>query len=111
MALSTPHDDYFSDARNRMVDSQLRPNKVSDPRILDAMRQLPREMFLPDSFQSRAEELVVLFSGADGFLVGVHARRNAEFARSKHRGFEFSVQFLGHLFEIGPGRLEIAIES
>ena len=36
-----------ADARNRMVDSQLRPNKVSDARILAAMRSLPRERFLP----------------------------------------------------------------
>jgi protein-L-isoaspartate(D-aspartate) O-methyltransferase len=40
---------YLADARNRMVDSQIRPNKVSDPRILDAMRHLPRERFLPDA--------------------------------------------------------------
>lgn len=39
--------DFAEDARKRMVDSQLRPNKVSDPRILDAMRRLPREQFLP----------------------------------------------------------------
>src|ERR1700712_2014600 len=38
---------FLVDARNRMVDSQVRPNKVSDPRILDAMRHLPRERFLP----------------------------------------------------------------
>jgi protein-L-isoaspartate(D-aspartate) O-methyltransferase len=37
----------FADARSRMVDSQLRPNKVADPRILAAMRALPRERFLP----------------------------------------------------------------
>lgn len=37
----------FSDARNRMVDSQIRPNKVTDPRIISAMRTLPREEFLP----------------------------------------------------------------
>ena len=30
-----------------MVDSQVRPNKVTDPRILDAMRRIPRELFLP----------------------------------------------------------------
>jgi protein-L-isoaspartate(D-aspartate) O-methyltransferase len=30
-----------------MVDGQLRPNKVSDRRILDAMRTLPREAFVP----------------------------------------------------------------
>ena len=37
----------FADARSRMVDSQVRPNKVTDPRIIAAMRQLPRERFLP----------------------------------------------------------------
>jgi len=37
----------FAEARNRMVDSQLRPNKVSDPRIISAARELPRERFLP----------------------------------------------------------------
>ena len=37
----------FEDARNRMVDSQIRPNKVVDPRILRAMRELPRERFVP----------------------------------------------------------------
>jgi len=37
----------FADARARMVDSQVRPNKVTDPRILAAMRALPRERFLP----------------------------------------------------------------
>jgi protein-L-isoaspartate(D-aspartate) O-methyltransferase len=36
-----------TDARSRMVDCQLRPNKVSDSRILGAMRTLPRERFLP----------------------------------------------------------------
>jgi protein-L-isoaspartate(D-aspartate) O-methyltransferase len=36
-----------ADARNRMVDSQVRPNKVVDPRIVVAMRQLPRERFVP----------------------------------------------------------------
>lgn len=41
------NDAFLNDARNRMVDSQIRPNRVSDPRILEAMRQLPRERFLP----------------------------------------------------------------
>jgi protein-L-isoaspartate(D-aspartate) O-methyltransferase len=30
-----------------MVDGQIRPNRVRDPRILNAMRTLPRERFLP----------------------------------------------------------------
>jgi protein-L-isoaspartate(D-aspartate) O-methyltransferase len=37
----------YEAARNLMVDGQLRPNKVSDPRILAAMRRLPRETFVP----------------------------------------------------------------
>jgi protein-L-isoaspartate(D-aspartate) O-methyltransferase len=40
-------DDLFAAARTHMVDSQVRPNKVNDPRILGAMRRLPRERFLP----------------------------------------------------------------
>jgi protein-L-isoaspartate(D-aspartate) O-methyltransferase len=39
----------YSDARNMMVDGQVRPNRVYDPRILDAMRRLPRERFVPPS--------------------------------------------------------------
>jgi protein-L-isoaspartate(D-aspartate) O-methyltransferase len=44
----------FADARTRMVDSQVRPNKVTDPRILAAMRALPRENFLPPGLAARA---------------------------------------------------------
>jgi protein-L-isoaspartate(D-aspartate) O-methyltransferase len=39
--------ELFADARKNMVDSQIRPNRVTDPRILAAMRRLPRERFLP----------------------------------------------------------------
>lgn len=43
---SVPPNDY-AEARDMMVDSQIRPNKVTDPRILGAMRALPRERFVP----------------------------------------------------------------
>jgi protein-L-isoaspartate(D-aspartate) O-methyltransferase len=46
--------DPFADPRNRMVDSQVRPNKVTDPRILTAMRSIPRERFLPPALASLA---------------------------------------------------------
>ena len=46
--------DLFADARNRMVDSQIRPNKVTDPRITGAMRRLPREQFLPPGLRHLA---------------------------------------------------------
>jgi protein-L-isoaspartate(D-aspartate) O-methyltransferase len=44
----------YADARKRMVDGQLRPNRVTDPRVLDAMRDLPREEFLPAAVRARA---------------------------------------------------------
>ncbi len=37
----------YAQARNRMVDTQIRPVQVNDPRILKAMRALPRERFVP----------------------------------------------------------------
>ncbi len=46
--------DSHADARKRMVDSQIRPNKVTNPRILAAMRHLPRERFLPDGLDALA---------------------------------------------------------
>jgi protein-L-isoaspartate(D-aspartate) O-methyltransferase len=44
----------YADARKRMVDGQLRPSRVTDPRVLDAMRELPRENFLPPTARARA---------------------------------------------------------
>ena len=41
-------------ARAFMVDGQVRPNKVIDPRIIRAMRTLPRERFVPPQAQSIA---------------------------------------------------------
>ncbi len=46
--------ELFADARKNMVDSQIRPNRVTDPRILSAMRRLPRERFLPASVAALA---------------------------------------------------------
>ncbi|MDE2333539.1 MAG: protein-L-isoaspartate O-methyltransferase [Rhodospirillales bacterium] len=37
----------FATARLFMVNGQVRPNKVTDPRLLAALRSLPRERFLP----------------------------------------------------------------
>ncbi|MBY0563862.1 MAG: protein-L-isoaspartate O-methyltransferase [Hyphomonadaceae bacterium] len=37
----------FARARDGMVESQVRTNDVTDPRILHAMRTLPRERFVP----------------------------------------------------------------
>src|SRR5471032_483358 len=45
--------DYQS-ARLNMVDSQIRPNKVSDPAIIEAMLAVPREIFVPPALRGIA---------------------------------------------------------
>jgi len=52
-ASSTQLADYAS-ARDHMVDGQVRPNKVIDPRIIRAMRSIPRERFVPPHLASLA---------------------------------------------------------
>ncbi len=41
-------------ARMNMVESQLRPNRVTDPRIITAFETLPRERFVPEDRQAIA---------------------------------------------------------
>ena len=41
-------------ARANMVESQLRPNRVSDAAVLDAFRTVPREAFLPQAARAGA---------------------------------------------------------
>jgi len=59
-ALKKPSD--FASARFHMVESQIRPNKVRDERVLDAMGSLPREIFVPSGLSGIAyidEDLLV----------------------------------------------------
>jgi protein-L-isoaspartate(D-aspartate) O-methyltransferase len=44
----------FAAARQNMVDGQIRPSSVTDWRIIDAMRAVPREAFVPDSQRALA---------------------------------------------------------
>jgi len=44
----------FSTARQKMVDGQVRTNDVTNPRILDAMLELPREDFVPEDKRALA---------------------------------------------------------
>ena len=41
-------------ARQRMVDEQLRGRDITDDRVLDAMREIPRHLFLPADIKSQA---------------------------------------------------------
>jgi protein-L-isoaspartate(D-aspartate) O-methyltransferase len=44
----------FVRARTNMVESQLRPNRVNDPVVLDAFRAVPREDFVPAALRAAA---------------------------------------------------------
>ncbi|MGE0153615.1 MAG: protein-L-isoaspartate O-methyltransferase [Reyranellaceae bacterium] len=41
----------FAQARQNMVDGQLRPNRVTNPALLGAVGEIPRERFLPSELQ------------------------------------------------------------
>jgi len=41
-------------ARHNMIEQQIRPWDVLDPRVLDLLRQLPREEFVPDALRHLA---------------------------------------------------------
>ncbi|MDE2635163.1 MAG: protein-L-isoaspartate O-methyltransferase, partial [Chloroflexota bacterium] len=42
--------------RNRMVDEQLVKRGINDRRVLDAMRVMPRHVFVPEEFKPQAYE-------------------------------------------------------
>lgn len=44
----------YAIARQHMVDSQIRTNRVTDERLIEAIRSLPRERFLPERARARA---------------------------------------------------------
>lgn len=44
----------FATARQNMVESQLRTNKITNERVLNAMREIPRESFVPTALRDIA---------------------------------------------------------
>lgn len=44
----------FAAARQHMIESQIRTNKVLDERLIQAMSDLPRELFVPENLHARA---------------------------------------------------------
>ena len=54
--------------RETMVDTQLRPNEVTDGRLLEAMRSVPRELFVPPALRGLAymDESIEVFPSTDG---------------------------------------------
>ncbi len=58
----------FAARRDTMVDTQLRPNEVTDGRLLEAMRSVPRELFVPALLRGLAymDESIEVFPSIDG---------------------------------------------
>ncbi len=46
--------DTFAEARQRMVQEQIAARGVRDPRVLEAMRSVPRHLFVPDEYREWA---------------------------------------------------------
>jgi len=58
-AMTEPQDpgsDPSSTARRRMVSEQIEGRGVRDPRVLEAMRRVPRHLFVPPGLRARAHE-------------------------------------------------------
>jgi protein-L-isoaspartate(D-aspartate) O-methyltransferase len=67
MTVHTPIPD-FAAARAAMIESQLRPQGVTDPSVLEAMATVPRELFLPDQSRPLAYVDRAVTIGAGRFL-------------------------------------------
>jgi protein-L-isoaspartate(D-aspartate) O-methyltransferase len=58
----------FERRRLTMVETQIRPNEVTDPRLLAALRAVPRERFVPGELRTLAymDEGIEVFPSIDG---------------------------------------------
>jgi protein-L-isoaspartate(D-aspartate) O-methyltransferase len=106
--------DYAS-ARRNMVESQLRPNKVTDPALLDALAAVPRELFVPEPLRSVAyvDEEIPLGRGRFlmepmilGRLLELAAARPSDVALVVGAGLGYSIAVLARI----AGRV-VALES
>ncbi len=51
---SEPQADKYEAARNRMVRTQIQDRGVTNPAVLDAMRKVPRHLFMPREYHDQA---------------------------------------------------------
>lgn len=54
---------YYQDLRDAMVERQIKARGVSDPRVLEAMRRVPRHLFVPEPSRAKAYEDMPLPAG------------------------------------------------
>lgn len=67
--IPSPAASDYQSARLNMVDSQIRPNKVSDPAIIGAMLAVPRERFVPERLRGIAYVDEDIPLGGDRYLM------------------------------------------
>jgi len=51
---AAPETAHFASERRHMVESQLQRRGIRDQRVLDAMLQIPRHLFVPEEYRSQA---------------------------------------------------------
>ncbi|MCX8501956.1 MAG: protein-L-isoaspartate O-methyltransferase [Alphaproteobacteria bacterium] len=54
MAQKFSYQDHMKEARRRMVQGQLQTNRITEPRLLQAMLDIPRELFVPQPLVATA---------------------------------------------------------
>jgi protein-L-isoaspartate(D-aspartate) O-methyltransferase len=59
----------YAVTRANMVENQLRPNRIDDPRVLQAMGEIPRELFVPKTLRGCAYGDEDLDLGQGRFLI------------------------------------------
>jgi protein-L-isoaspartate(D-aspartate) O-methyltransferase len=113
----------YSDARLKMVDNQLRPGAVSDHRLLAAMGEVPRELFVPTERQALAyADLVHPVANGRFLAAPTPFARLVQLAEIKHSdhvlvvgaGVGYGVAVISHLaaevagLEVDPALAAIA---
>jgi protein-L-isoaspartate(D-aspartate) O-methyltransferase len=92
----TTPDDPAVEARERMVREQIEARGVRDPRVLEAMRRVPRHLFVPEPLRARAYD--------DRPLPIGHAQTISQ---------PYIVAWMTEALQVGPGRkvLEVGTGS
>ena len=71
----------YQNARNIMVENQLRPNKIKDPKILDIFKNIPKEKFIPNEISELSYSDSDIHLGNNrGYLKNLHIAQLIKFA-------------------------------
>lgn len=116
----------FAAARRTMVDCQILPSRVTDQRVIDAMGDLPRELFVPSDKRSLAyvDESLPLGDGRYLMEPMIAARmlqalelKPTDVALSIGSGSGYSIALLGRVLdtvvaiESNSGLMQLAIKN